>query len=281
MDTEEKKITSSEIEEMLKEAEAVHTPRRTTNNNRKKKPKIRIDMIIAAVVTIAVIVGAVALIVHFTGKSDDKTVTTNEENPLMDEKYPEISDVVKNYLEAYLIEDPQQRLEILAQYVDNMGDISEGDVSQREYVQSYSDIECYTKEGPYENTYVVYAYYHMELKNIATRVPSIDRLYVIRDSVTGNVYIHNGVSQDIKEYMDDVTKDEDVQELINDTNEELKGALESDAQLKAYFDKLQAGAETTQQTESTQGATQSATTQAATQPVTTQAAATTKAQSGN
>lgn len=249
MDNEEKKLTSSEIEEMLKEVEEIHTPRRTTNNNRKKKPKIRIDMIIAVVVAIAVIVGAVMLIVHFTGKSDKAATKSEKENPLIDEKYPEISDVVKNYLEAYLIEDSQQRIEVLAQYVDNMGDISDGDVLQREYVKGYSEIECYTKEGPYENTYVVYAYYHMELKNLATSVPSVTRLYVIRDSVTGNVYIHNGVSSEIQEYMDDVTKDEDVQELFKEVDKEFQDVLASDENVKAYFDKLQV--ETTQQAETT------------------------------
>lgn len=264
MDTEEKKLTSSEIEEMLKEVEEIHTPRRTVNKNRKKKPKIRFDMIIAAIVVVAVIIGVVALIVHFTGKSSDTSTKSKKENPLVEEKYPEISDVVKNYLEAYLIENPQERLEVLAQYVDNMGDINEGDISQRDYVQSYSEIECYTKEGPYENTYVVYVYYHMELKNIATSVPNVDRLYVIRDSVTGNVYIHNGVSSDIQEYMNEVTKDEDVQELFDEVNKEYEDILASDEQVKAYFDKLQAGAETTQQAETTvaETTTEAATTKA-------------------
>lgn len=271
VDNEEKKLTSSEIEDMLKEVEEIHTPRRTTNDNRKKKPKVRIDMIIAAVVAVAVIIGAVMLIMHFTGESDKATTKSEKENPLMDEKYPEISDVVKNYLEAYLIEDSQQRLEVLAQYVDNMGDINEGDISQNKYAQSYSEIECYTKEGPYENTYVVYAYYHMELKNIATSAPGISTLYVIRDSVTGNVYIHNGVTNDIEEYIKEVTKDEDVQELFKEVDKEFDDALASDEQLKAFFDKLQAEAVTTQaatQTETTQAAVQQ-TTQAATQPAAT------------
>lgn len=279
MDTEEKKLTSSEIEEMLKEVEEIHTPRRTINKDRKKKPKIRLDMIIAAVVAVAVIIGAVMLIVHFTGKSDKTSTKSQKENPLMDEKYPEISDVVKNYLEAYLIEDPQQRVEILAQYVDNMGDINEGDIEQNKYVQSYSDIECYTKEGPYENTYVVYAYYHMQLKNIETSVPSIRTLYVIRDSVTGNVYIHNGLTGDVSEYIKKVTKDADVQELFKEVDAEYQDALASDEQLKGFFDKIQVGAETTTQATTTQPeTTQAATTQAATTQQTTTQAATTQAE---
>mgnify|MGYP000792893543 FL=1 len=240
MDTEEKKLTSSEIDAMLKEAEAMHQPIRTSNNNRKKNPKIRIDMIIAVVVCVALIIGAAALIMHFAGKSKDSNAKQVSDNPLMDEKYPEISDVVKNYLNAYLIEDSQKRHSILAQYVDNMGDINEGDISQNKYVAGYSDIECYSKEGPYENTYVVYAYYQMELKNIATRVPGITTLYVMRDSNTGNVYIHNGVSSDVEKYIKDVSKDKDVQELFASVDREFEDALSSDEHLKAFFGKLEA-----------------------------------------
>lgn len=252
MDTEEKKLTSSEIEAMLREAEALHEPRRTPNNNgnnsrnnrRKKKSKIRIDMIIAAIVAVAIIVGIVALVVNLKGKSS-KSDKTSTENPLVEEKYPEISDVVKNYLNAYLIEDSQERLSVLAQYVDNMGDMNENDISQNKYVVSYSNIECYTKEGPYENTYVVYAYYEMELKNISTNAPGITTLYVIRDSKTGNVYIHNGVSTDVKEYIKEVTDDADVQELFNDVNKEFNEVVESDERLKEFFDKLKQSSETT------------------------------------
>ena len=81
MSTEEKKLTSSEIDEMLKEMEEYHQPIRTKNNNRKKRPKIRIDMIIAGVVILALVVGAVALIFHFTQKSSHSTSKSVKENP--------------------------------------------------------------------------------------------------------------------------------------------------------------------------------------------------------
>ena len=277
MDTEENKLSSSEIEQMLKEAEAVHRPRRTVNTNRKKKKKIRLDMILALIVMLAVIGCVIGLIVHLIGKTGKSSNSSTDNNPLIEEKYPEISDVVKNYLEAYLIQDNQKRIDVLAQYVDNMGDISEGDVAQRSYIEGYSDIECYTKEGPYANTYVVYAYYKMKLKNISTSVPNIDRLYVIRDSNTGNVYVHNGVGSDIQEYIDKVTKDDDVQQLLSDVNQELKETLDSDERLKSLFSQMNpttaaADAETTAAAETT--TTAQATTQAAT-------VAPTKAQQNN
>lgn len=82
-------------------------------------------------------------------------------------------------INAFLIEDEQKRLQVLAQYVGNMYDLNK--IKYNNYVSAYSDIECYTKEGQYENTYVVYAYYQTEYKNIDTPAPSITRFYVVRD----------------------------------------------------------------------------------------------------
>lgn len=274
MNTEEKKLSSSEIDEMLKEAEEFHQPIRRTNKDRKKKSKIRIDMIIAVVVIVALIVGAVLLISHFASKSGNGTIKSKSENPLTEEKYPEISDVVRNYMNAYLIEDPQQRLSVLAQYVDNMGDINEGDISQNKYVAGYSDIECYTKNGPYENTYVVYVYYHTEYKNISTTVPSLTTLYVMRDTNTGNVYIHNGVSSEVETYIKEVTKDKDVQQLLADVDKEFKDTLESSERLKEFFGKLEPkSTEAATNAETSAATNQSATTQAATNANTTTKAA--------
>jgi len=208
VETEEKKLTSSEIDQMLEEAAAYHVePKEPSNKDKKNKKKkkkrkqIRFDIIIAIVLAVVVVVGAVFAISKLAGKSSSASKKSNVENPLEDDKYDEITDVVNNYLNAYLVEDSQKRLDILARYVDNIGDLSESDIAQKKYITSYSEVECYTKNGPYDNTYVVYAYYQTEYKNISTKVPSLTTYYVIRDAKTGNVYIHNKWSDEIKDYI--------------------------------------------------------------------------------
>ncbi len=231
----ENKLSKSELEDLLKEVER---DRQTVKkvSNQKKKSSIRIDMIIAAIVVVVLVVGVGAAIIYFVKSTPTKEEKAMAENPLQDEKYPEISDVVKNYLNAFLIEDNEKRADTIAQYVGNLYDINS--VKQRTYVSGYSGIECYTKEGPYENTYVVYAYYQMGIKNIETTVPCIDRLYVVRDTKTGNVYIQNDSGEEIQEYMQKVTKDADVQQLLKDVEKEFEDAKASDPRLKEYFDKL-------------------------------------------
>ena len=68
METEEKKLTSSEIDQMLEEAAAYHVePKEPSNKDKKKKKKkkkrkqIRFDIIIAIVLAVVVVVGAASL----------------------------------------------------------------------------------------------------------------------------------------------------------------------------------------------------------------------------
>lgn len=258
MANDENKLSKSELDALLKEVEREREPSKRVQNQ-KKKSKVRIDIIIAAVIAVIVVVGVALLIWHFVKSTPTKEEKAVAENPLQDEKYPEISDVVKNYLNAFLIEDDEKRAQIIAQYVGNLYDINS--VKQKTYVSGYSEIECYTKEGPYENTYVVYAYYQMGIKNIETTVPSITRLYVVRDTKTGNVYIQNDSGDDIQEYMARVTKDSDVQQLLKDVQKEYEQAKNSDPKLKKYFDDISAEAE--QKEKTTVQATQAPATQEA------------------
>ena len=273
------KLSKEELDALLKEVEHDRQPSKKIQNQ-KKKSKVRIDMIIAPVIAAALVIGAVFLIMHFVKNTPTKEEKAVAENPLEEEKYPEISDVVKNYLNAFLIEDDTKRAETIAQYVGNLYDISSVK-SKTGYISGYSEVECYTKNGPYENTYVVYAYYHMGLKNIETTVPSIDILYVVRDANTGNVYIQNDSGDDIQKYIQQVTKDSDVQQLLKSVEDEFEKAKASDAKLKKYFDDINANAEKTDET--TGAVTQAPTTQNVTTgaPSTTAPAATTVQQTSS
>ncbi len=131
MANDENKLSKSELEDLLKEVER---DRQTVKkvSNQKKKSSIRIDMIIAAIVAVVLVVGVGAAIIYFVKSTPTKEEKAMAENPLQDEKYPEISDVVKNYLNAFLIEDNEERAETIAQYVGNLYDINS--VKQRAYV---------------------------------------------------------------------------------------------------------------------------------------------------
>ncbi len=245
MDNQERKLSSEELEQLLKEVETEPEARILPDVDRpkrkKKKKKIRFDMIIAAVVALVLIGCVIFMIVHFANESSSNASRDASNNALQDEKYPEISDVVKHYLNAFLIKDSAKRRKELSTYVDNMGAIDDSEIGYKDYIVSYSDIECYTKNGLKPNTYVVYAYSQTKFKNIATAAPSLTTLYVIVDSKTGKVYVHNGIksNSDIAKYIAEVSKDDDVMALKRDVQKELNEACESDRFLKDFINKLQ------------------------------------------
>lgn len=241
LETEEKKLTSSEIEDMLKEVEAIHKPRRTVNRDRKKKRKIRPDRILAALIVIGVIVLIVVVVSKMIrednkSKSAENTTAALAGSPLQDDQYPEITELVQNYLNAYLISDDEKRMNKIRECVVDLDDIS--DISKRDYVKNYSDVECYTKDGPYEATYIVYAYYQTTYVNISTPAPSISVFYVMRKGDTMDVYIKNKIPEDVNEYIKKVSKDSDVQQLLSDVQKEIDAARTKDEHLDKYLNSV-------------------------------------------
>ena len=127
----ENKLSKEELDALLKEVE--NDSRQVVRREQPvKKKNIRFDMIIAAVIAFVIVVGGVLLVRHFVVNTPSKAEKALAENPLQDDKYPEITDVVKNYLNAFLIEDDAKRAETIAQYVGNLYDINS--VKQRTYV---------------------------------------------------------------------------------------------------------------------------------------------------
>lgn len=174
--------------------------------------------------------------------SEDQTEKTAETkaNVLEDDQYPEITELVQLYFSAKLTGDTSS----IEKYVDNIEDVNMEEIkASNEYIKKYENIECYTKSGLYDNTYVVFAYYEIKFKNIDTLAPGIDVLYVIRDEETGSVYIHNGATAnaDIKTYIEALGQDEDVAALCETTNNALQEALNSDSALNEFYNALKQG----------------------------------------
>lgn len=223
-------------------------------DERKKKIQNRIT-VLAMLLAVVVIIGTVVISQQDDSekKADNKggnkgtTVqnaveTTSEptSNLLVEDEYPEITELIQLYYDAKLKGDTAQ----IEKYVDNIEEVNMEEIEVRnESVESYENIECYTKLGLYDNTYVVFVYYEIAFKNIDTLAPGIDVIYVIRDEETGSVYIHNGATanNDINNYVQALAKDEDVAELLDRTNKALEQALKEDSALNDFYKALNKG----------------------------------------
>ena len=198
--------------------------------------------VIGIVVVVIAVIALIAVGINATNyKKNDEPETTSYDqasNPLQEDSYEDISDVVKLYYQAKAAGD----VNALAQYVDNMDGITEDSLAEESsYITGYSDITCNTKNGLYANTYVVFVRYSLQIKNIATPAPGISILYVIRDDETGNIYIHNGVTdKEVLDYISMISQDDDVVALYTEVNNSLNDALNADGDLKNFYDALAA-----------------------------------------
>ncbi len=129
-----------------------------------------------------------------------------ELNPLKMEEYPEITDAVKGYYR---------------QQGEEAG-----------FVESYDDICVYTKEGKYENTYVVFARYNMKIRDVYTKVPGLSTVYVVKDEEGGYQISASVEDEKVKSHIQKIAEHEDVQALMAETQEAYQTAVRSDALLQ-------------------------------------------------
>lgn len=225
----------------------------------------------AGLVLLVVILGIVLVISSKMSKSDSNNNETevitaagdsagksgSGDNKLQKDAYPEINTLVKDYFDARVACD----MDKLGKLLNSMDNITLEQLQQDgEYIESYQNIECYTKEGPTEGTYVVYVYYENKILNIETLVPGSVILYVVRDPETNGVYIYNGIREgEISTYIDALASDEDVIAFNENVNTKMQEACEKDPALKNFYDMLLQGAGST--TDNTETTTQETTSQ--------------------
>lgn len=155
---------------------------------------------------------------------------------------PAILELVKKYYTAVAAGDTAT----LATIVDPWNDKIEEGILANTLVESYDNISTYSKAGPVDGSYIVYAYYDGKIKDISTGAPSLALLYVVTNDagelVVGDRYSSSEVSDFIKE----ATAAGDVQALKNDVNQKLYDAEAADPALKEFIEGQGTAAEETE-----------------------------------
>ena len=103
------------------------------------------------------------------------------------------------------------------------------------------NIHCYTLEGYYEDTYVVYVYQEDVWNELEVTVPQIKRCYVCE--YKGKLVVYSGMVEDskkttkINKYNSKTVKNKDVQKLIADANNELAKIIKDNKKFaKIYYE---------------------------------------------
>ncbi|MCM1058415.1 MAG: SH3 domain-containing protein [Firmicutes bacterium] len=106
------------------------------------------------------------------------------------------------------------------------------------YIESYSDIEIYSKQGPADGTAIVYVYYKMNLIDHGA-FPGYEALYVCTDE-DGSLYIRDDstFTNEEKEYIGDANEQVDVVEFNNRVIAEYNELMEQNPTLLEYVGML-------------------------------------------
>ena len=163
------------------------------------------------------------------------TATPEPENDLELNKYADINKVVQDFYEAKLTCSAEDFVPI----VTNANQIDMERLQRKiEYVNSYQNINCYTKKGINEIDYVVYVSYDLELATIDTYAPSIDELRITYVDGTPKVYLGN-IAEDTSKYLNELRTGEDVEVLVSDVVTRLEEACASDENLNEFYQNIQ------------------------------------------
>lgn len=151
--------------------------------------------------------------------------------------YPEITALFKSYYEAKLNCDVNL-LKTLLSDVTNIASKKQLEENIL-FIEEYQKIKCYVKKGFEEGSYVVFVYTEVKFMNIKTPAPAVYQFYVVTDT-EGNLKIFSGeFDTATKEYYEARKNDEDVLELISNTNDKVNKAKEKDEDLKNFWDNLE------------------------------------------
>mgnify|MGYP003304450229 FL=1 len=158
-----------------------------------------------------------------------------EADPLEVDAYTAINVLVTDYFTGLSNGD----LALVESTVDVLTDEEKLTIERKkDYIEAYHNITCYTKKGPEEGSYVVFASYDMKIYNIETAAPGIMALYVCT-AEDGRFYIFNGeASEKLTNFVLALAEDEEVAAVIADVDARYQELIAQDEDLGKFAETM-------------------------------------------
>lgn len=157
------------------------------------------------------------------------------ENNLEENSHASIDRLVGKYCEYIASGD----VEGLEEIVDVLSDEEKESIKNRAaFIESFDNVVCYTKNGPVEDSYIVFVCYDMKLINIETSAPDIICLYVGPRDDDGRRIHYGSIDESMQTYVAELEQDPEVQALYDDVSARYQAAQESDATLAEFIQKI-------------------------------------------
>ena len=206
----------------------------------------RITILVLAFIVLVAGALIISIFVGKANKSKEAALMTVEEGteetsiavpeePLEENAYPEINALVNQYYQA-MADGDIDTLQSIGSEMDEKAKIKAQKKS--EYIENYQNISCYTKKGPVEDSFVVYAYYEVKLTGYDSLAPGLNALYVCRNE-EGNYYINSDEQDEtIVNYCKEISMQDDVVDLFNTVQVKYNDLKASDKELSQFLDEL-------------------------------------------
>ncbi len=184
---------------------------------------------------------AVSLNTVASGNTASDQETLISEEPLILNEDDELNSLINRYFTARENNDIDT-YSSLRSYTDSLEQAKLE--AKSEYIESYRDIKCYTKKGPYEDSYIVYVSYYLKLKEWDQTVPALETLVVCREeSVSedslGKLYVYSGAfEENVVDYIQKVTAQDDVVDLFKHVDSEYQEIMDANPEYEEYMSSL-------------------------------------------
>lgn len=156
---------------------------------------------------------------------------------LVKDAYPEINQLIADYYDAVMRFD----IDMLDTLVSDITRVDQNLIRAKlEYMESISNIICYTVEGPMEGTFRVYVYYDLKIKGIETLAPALSAMYVTMSSDGNYVIYLSEIDEETQEFIETADSSGDVQLLSSLVSERLSNVVNSDEAMKNFYSMMEA-----------------------------------------
>lgn len=151
---------------------------------------------------------------------------------LEENAHPEINNLVKTYYDAQASGD-METISSLNTYLNDIEKIRVQELSK--YIDSYPEINVYTKPGLTENTYVAYVCSEVQFSDVDVPLPGMQTYYIGMNG-DGNYFINDGTyDESIQAYIKKITLQDDVVDLNNKIVVEYNELLAEDEELSEFI----------------------------------------------
>lgn len=211
-----------------------------------KKLVMPIILVIAVVITIVIAVRANKKVTEETQSVQDLSAaaaSSTYEVPEVDlelNAYADVNELITKYFQANADGDVDTISSIYAG-LDETTKIKIREVSN--YIESYPTVDVYTKPGPVDGSYVVYAYTQVKLNDYEQTIPGMETMYVCTNE-EGSLYINGDVVDDnVMDYIMEISLQDDVVDLNNKVAAEYNDMISNDTELATLLSDIKSNVE--------------------------------------